>query len=614
MKRLLVGMFAFPGLLAAGSAWSAVKVTGIEFVGTSDPSEVVIQGDGPLTFDKQDNPDLKQVVIEVKDAKLANKGVARKLDTSSFNGNVSLISPYQVDGQEVVRVVIQLREQASLDASVDGNSIRVKIPGGGGGGGGGGDLTAVDAPPADGSAPPADPAAPAPDPAAFTAPSGSGAPSDPIADRLKSFVESQETRKFIGRPITLQLRDADIGDVFRLIGEASGFNILLSDDVSGKVTISLVDVPWDLALDTVLKSNRLGAERNANILRVSTLARLTAEKQEELAAKRAATAAAPKVTRVFSISYAKLDDTTTALQKFASGTDAVIHPDARTNSIVVSDTAEAMEKIRKVLEVLDTQTPQVLIEGKVIDATEDFSKGMNGTLAFGRAGTNSTQFGASFNQVAAGVNNNPVANLIGQPGVFESGALFSAQGATGGVVGFSPRLTFLPGIDRLNAILNFAESESLVRVVSSPKAVVMNKEKASIAHGTPILITTPGGPSAASTSTILTATIGLDVTPTVTNDGSIVLDLELRRDIPTASGIANRNIKTRVVVESGTTLVLGGLQNASVNSSSQGFPLLRKIPIIGALFGGDGETTSNSEIFFFITPRILNAKEAGIST
>lgn len=177
---------------------------------------------------------------------------------------------------------------------------------------------------------------------------------------------------------------------------------------------------------------------------------------------------------------------------------------------------------------------------------------------------------------------------------------------------------------RLNALLSLSESENSVRIVSSPKTVVLDKEKASIVQSTPVLTLTiaqtANGP--VSLPVVQQANLSLDVSPTVTNEGSVLMQLTMSRDIPfnlppvngqASAAVANRNINTRVLVESGSTLVMGGIYTMDQTKTSSGFPILRKIPILGALFGSDSDSTTRDELFFFITPRILNLKESGIS-
>ena len=641
---LLVGLPVF--------AWAA-KVTSIDFQSGTNSSEIDIHADGPISFEKQDNVGDKQIVLDLKGATLS-KNASRNLDTSSFDSKVLLVSPYSIDGQpDNSRVVIQLKDMQNVSVSQSGNMLKVSVPNGGSYSGATSDSTSTSAS-ASGSTP--DPSADiaksedvAPDITRMskdtdiqvgTTSSGSGAKADKqnavgIKDKLAEFVEARETKRFTGHPITLKVRDADLADVFRLIAEASGFNIVLGDNVKGKVTLSLENVPWDQALDVILHTNKLGAERNNNLLRVVTLTDLTSEKQAELAAKLASDASAPRVTRIFPISYAKLEDLTSILLKFsgsntqatatagtgsAAANTTVVQSDPRTNSIVIRDIPENILRDQKLISLLDTQTPQVLIEAKIVEATEGFQNSINGSLGFGKQ-TGTGQYFSSFN------GSNPVDPLFsvnGSNSVYTNGQAASgvANGTTpGGNIGISPQFAFLPGNIRLNALLQLTESENNVRVISSPRTVVLDKEQANIVQSTPVLVpaltSTQNGP--VSTVTIAQANLSLNVTPTVTNEGSVIMQLNVSNDVPfnlpnsTQQAVANRNITTRVLVESGSTLVMGGIYTVTTSQSSSGFPFLRKIPIIGALFGTETDSNNRSELFFFITPRILNLKETGLS-
>ncbi|MGK5084964.1 type IV pilus secretin PilQ [Bdellovibrionota bacterium FG-1] len=636
-KLNLLMVVASVMVLAGGiqKVWAAANVTGIDFKNTDAQSVLKITADGPVTFEKQENAQDKQVILEIKGAKLSTVA-RRKIDTSSFNSKVSLISPYEVQGQpDTARVVLQLKDNAAVEVTQDGNVISVVVPNGAA-------TVVAEAPPS--SAPAVAAAPPGVDAVdvlspAVAAPSASAANSSDF-DQLSKALEARETRNFSGKPVTLQVRDADVNDVLRMISEASGFNIVVGDDVKGKITLSMVDVPWDQALDVVLRTLKLGAERNNNLLRVVTLQSLTDEKQQEFKAKRAAMAIAPTITRMFGISYADPKDLMDTLKSFSSqgagsvlvgGGSAVaageagdnlfkVQLDKRTNQLIVQDTPEHMEKVSKLIQLLDTQTPQVLIESKIIEASEQFAKAIGGSIGMGGS---MGMLGGSSPVVASFSGGNPLDSLIGSPGVFANGgAVATAGGATGGsTFGLSPTFNFIPGLTRLNAILSLAENDSTVKVITSPKIVVLNKENANVTQSTPVasIISTVSNGTVTRSLDIKNATVSLNVTPTVTNDGGVQLELNIQRGIPFSldpqnTAVADRTIKTKVLVDSGSTLVIGGVYSLQTDHSSSGFPILRKIPILGVLFGSDSESTHRTELFFFITPKILNLKESGLGT
>lgn len=593
--------------------WAASRITKIDFNGKVDPNLLMIKSDGPVTF-RQDSGEENQVVIEITDAVLP-KSLGRKIDTSSFQGALTLISPYQVPNQEnTVRVVLQFNSPPpNVEISQSDLVLTARVSGGPSSG-----STNDNEKNKEKKKESIDQAQTSENESTNQ---GATDSSIPLKTKLEQFLENRATQRFIGKPITLQVRDMDVGDVFRLIGDASGFNIILGDDVKGKITLSLTDVPWDQVLDVILHTLGLGADRTNNILRIMTLQALTVEKESELRAQRASEANAPRVTRIFPISYASLTDLEKLVATFggfgstSAGQDRSLVSDNRTNSLIIRDLPNNIERIKKLIDYLDTQTPQVLIEGKVVEAGEDFTSRIVGRLGLGKnGGIDATSYFGAFNT------GTPLDSLFGSPGVQSINGPVGDSG-NGGAFGFSPSVNFIPGFDRLNALLALTEVENQAKIVAAPKAVVLNKEKATIVQGTPVGIlteTTSGGITTRTTS-VQIANLRLEAKPTVTNDGSVLLELTLTRDTPrrltdAAVAVANRSITTIVLVESGTTLVLGGFYTITEQKGSSGMPWLRKIPIIGTLFGNESSNVERAELFFFITPQILNPKKAGLNS
>ncbi len=584
----------------------SAKITAINFKGLSDPSEIEISADKPVTIEKTINKKDKQLILNISGAVL-EPGITRSIDTSSFDSQVAMISPYQTQGSTPsVRIVVQLRSNANVDIAAQGNGALITIPK---------RTLASNAESVE-----------APEPSESTATGvGKMASEKTIsdkggvdADEMDQLLKADKTKKFIGKPITLQVRDVDIQDVFGLIAETSGFNIILSDNVKGKLSLSLVEVPWDQALSIVLQTLHLGADRRGNVLRVDSLAAITQEKQLELAAKVAQEAVTPRVTRVFPISYATVAGLKTTILDLAAAEQAsrgggssqaplIVEGDERTNSLIIRGLPEYVDRAGKLIEILDTQTPQVLVEGKVIEATESFSRSIGGSLS-GAKLEGEGAYGFSFN------GGDPTTNLFGAGGSITNSYSVVSNSAAGAAFGY----TMLVGGNRINATLNLKETEGKVKIVSSPRAVVMNNKSVSMVQTFPIAVTqtTTTATATTTTQTQVSGQLSLNVTPTVTSDGSVLMQLSLQRDVvnTTASGpvVANRNITTNVLVESGTTLVMGGFYNNELIESESGIPFFRKIPIIGWLFGNKGRDESRSELMFFITPQVINSKKAGL--
>jgi type IV pilus assembly protein PilQ len=455
------------------------------------------------------------------------------------------------------------------------------------------------------------------------------------------FAKSLEEKKFTGKPITLNVKDADVTDVLRVIGDASGFNIIIHPQVTGKITITLIQVPWDQALDVVLQTLSLSAERNQSVLRVVPSELMIAEKKAERDTKLAAQAAEPRVTRIFPISFADPSELVKILDTYGvaetGNNPNVIKPvitvDKTTSSIVIRDIAQNVERMRRLIELLDVQIPQVLVEAKIVEASEDFGKTFGGNAGLFNSedsGIANGRFLSSFSGA------NPVDRLIGdpaavggiaattipQPGVFQGGPALAAASANGGTIAASPVLAIF-GSTRVAAALQMGESESKVNVISSPRTVVLSGKSATVnqvtARTIPNTVVTVG--VAQTTFTSVTANLKLNVTPRVTNEGSVMMQLSIQKDVLEGGNgsslppsVAPRTMNTEVLVDSGYTLVIGGILSSDSLDAEGGFPFLRKIPILGTFFGNTSQSQSRKELMFFVTPRILNSKRAGVGT
>ncbi len=440
------------------------------------------------------------------------------------------------------------------------------------------------------------------------------------ADALADFVEAKSTNTFSGSPVSLHLKDADVREVLRLIGEASGFNVLVHPGVTGRISLSLDRVPWDQALDVVLNTMGLAADRSNNILRVVPRDVFMQDKQKEFELKNRSAEVAPKITRIFPISYAKITELQKILDNFlrsqgATNSGGMVIIDNNTNSIIVRDVTENVDRAKKMIELLDVQTPQVLIEAKVVEVTQAFTHNIGGN--------NGVQWG----NFVFGVNGNNPSNLLGSLSGSTGSSGSSGSSSSGiGLQGFSSAISQglsmgQRGTMVLNAALSMAESVDDANIVSSPRLVVVSGETANINQtettNVPQQTVTSTG-QIVSTFVPLSAKTSLNVTPRVTNDGSVFVKLDVSRDLLVAGASGSlphvdpRTMTTQVVVESGGTIVIGGVLNLDEDKSSAGIPLLRDIPLIGWLFGSENITKNKTELMFFVTPRVLNPKKTGI--
>jgi type IV pilus assembly protein PilQ len=409
---------------------------------------------------------------------------------------------------------------------------------------------------------------------------------------------------FNGEIIDLDLKQADYADFFRLIGEISGLNVVVDQNVTGTVTVSLKDLPWDEALDIVLRNNNLGGIlEGRNVLRIATRATLQAEDAQRKAARDAQAAAVPPLSRNYVLNYTKAADVSTTL--LASGvlsSKGRVAVEPRRNAIIVTDAAEQFDGITKMVEFIDTQAPQVEIEARLLAANKSFSRELGSQLGLlvgantGNIVTGGTGEVSPFTR--AGLRIPP--GGTGLPLVTNLGAA-----ATSGI-GF----ILQPGANvLLDAIITAAEASGTARLLSQPKVMAENNTKAEIEQGTKIPVQTNVNNTI--TTTFLTFALKLDVTPQISDNGSVLMDLDIENSQPdfarTVNGVpavSTQHARTRNSVPDGATMMIGGIFVDTDSLNIRQVPGLGSIPIIGHLFKNTQTIKSQAELFFFITPRI----------
>ncbi len=408
-------------------------------------------------------------------------------------------------------------------------------------------------------------------------------------------VESQEKR-FTGEPISLELKDADIKDVLRTFAKITGLNVVVDPDVSGSVTVNLENVPWDQCLDIILRINRLSYVVENNVLRVARIDRLTQEKAQQAAFRKESENARPMRTVTKTLSYAKASAVKSLLtsQGFILSDRGSVVVDDRTNTLIIRDATDKIEGILALIDSLDQPNPQVVIEARIVETTRTFSQAIGTVWGY---------------NAAADAAHGTTTGLKFPNSITSSGQVVLGQPYNGIIsVGFADALDAF----NLNFALQAAESNGLVKVVSSPKVTAQNNEKAHIQSGIMIPIQTVANNTV--TVQYIDATLSLDVTPQITAEGTVLLDIDLKKREPlsginlqggTNAPISTRDAKTRVMVRDGGTTVIGGIYQLTDNDQTNGIPGLSKIPIIGALFRNHSMDTKHDELLIFITPRII---------
>lgn len=445
-----------------------------------------------------------------------------------------------------------------------------------------------------------------------------------IDDILENLTLSGQ-KKYIGKRISINVKNVPVADILKMISDVSGFNVILTEDVkkSEPLTLSLTNVPWDQALDTILTLNKLVAKKNGKILIVQSLARATEDKKLEAESKLQALNTEPLVTKIFPVSYATTKELTEIIKGYITKERGSIAEDVRTNSLIVKDTSETIEKIRKIIEVLDTQTPQVLIESKIVEVTEAYSKeiGLKNGFNFGYdpVGAPATAAAPIEGGVVAGGGGTAAAGLDFGPGFSFSSAPVSGE-STRNL--FSLSIGQFGRLIDLNFALQLMESESKGKIIASPKVITQNKKKANLSttDTTSFVVTTGAGDQASTSFQEVSADLTLDVTPQVTNEGSIALEISLSKSQfgtrPSPDAPPNkqtRKVQTNVLVDNGSTIVLGGIYSYTKNETHSGIPFLKDIPLIGWLFRTPyAPSTTKNEMIIFLTPRIINQEEAGL--
>ena len=421
--------------------------------------------------------------------------------------------------------------------------------------------------------------------------------------------------KYTGEPISVNLKDVDLKDFFRLIHEISGLNVVLDPNVKGSLTIVLDDVPWDQALDIVLKNNDLARQLDGNVLRIATIETLRHEAEARRAQHDAEALAVDKVTFTRFLSYAHAKDLVITCKKFASQRGDVI-ADERTNAIIVHDVPSVMPVIDRLLTQLDRKTQQVEIEARVVAATRSFARDLGTQFGFGW-GNHTTNVGGagSVGTSPAGVFGlQPLYPIVGTSapanGSLTQIPLFSNLPSTSPTSGLTFQ-NFSKNI-QLDLILTMAESRGLVKILSRPRVVTQNNIQALVRQGVRVPIVTQaqlGGPP---TVTYVDAFLRLTVIPQITSEGTIFLNVDVENTTPdfgqSIQGnptLITQQATTQVLVTDGGTVVIGGVIQTNNSVQISQVPLLGNIPYLGNLFKHTNVSTTNQELIFFITPRII---------
>lgn len=397
--------------------------------------------------------------------------------------------------------------------------------------------------------------------------------------------------KYMGRKVTLEFADAEVRKIFQLLSEVSNKNFVLGDEVTGTISLKLVNVPWDQALDIIMDTKGLDKREDGTIILIRGKGKFKSILDEEMEVRKATLKSEPLDTRIFEVNYADLGGIVSQFSALKTER-GVITSDARTNKVIVKDVKAALIDMGNILKDLDVPEKQVMIEARIVEASSDFSRSLGISWSIDKE-LNAKRLVQSVDSVFGG--------LTSTPGTSTIGSTTGAADITFGTIGANVKIAM-----RLNA----AAKAGLIRIISSPKVATLNNKSAKITQGKQI-------PYISSTSDkvetkFVEAALSLEVTPHINNNGTIVLKVDAKNDAPDTTStsstppINKKQATTEMLLRDGETTVIGGIFVDSETEGQDGVPWLMDVPILGNLFKSTTYSKSKSELLIFITPRILN--------
>ncbi|EMT7517861.1 type IV pilus secretin PilQ [Neisseria gonorrhoeae] len=436
----------------------------------------------------------------------------------------------------------------------------------------------------------------------------------PKKQNLESGGVNNAPKTFTGRKISLDFQDVEIRTILQILAKESGMNIVASDSVNGKMTLSLKDVPWDQALDLVMQARNLDMRQQGNIVNIAPRDELLAKDKAFLQAEKDIADLGALYSQNFQLKYKNVEefrsilrldnaDTTGNRNTLVSGRGSVLI-DPATNTLIVTDTRSVIEKFRKLIDELDVPAQQVMIEARIVEAADGFSRDLG--VKFGATGrkklkNETSAFGWGVNSGFGGGDKWEAQTKINLPVAAAANSISLVRAISSGA---------------LNLELSASESLSKTKTLANPRVLTQNRKEAKIESGyeIPFTVTTASGGGNSTNTELKKAVLGLTVTPNITPDGQIIMTVKINKDSPAqcASGnntilcISTKSLNTQAMVENGGTLIVGGVYEENNGNTLTKVPLLGDIPVIGNLFKTRGKKTDRRELLIFITPRIID--------
>lgn len=572
---------------------SDVAMTGLEFRPNQNGGSILVKTSSPAKYSSRMNNDTNQFILELPGTSVPKK-YQRPFNTKEFGGAIGIFTAYQAEGGRASRIIVQLREPVQMSIQQEGDTLILIPAGSGGGNGADGGRSGSRSEDVDAEG----------EPVAVVngrTSNAAGVPYSPgnekkaLSASIDEFVSG--SMKYYGHPISVSFKDGDIRDVLNFIAEESGLNMVVSEEVKGNVSIKLRKIPWDQALIIILQAKQLGYVRQGNILRVAPLEVLKREAETTKLTLDSQKSLTPMKTKIFKINFADAKSLLVNIKVFLTPNRGQALEDERSNSLIVTDIDETLNKVEELIRRLDRRTPQVLIEAKIVEAREVASESL----------------GINWQSLQNGVN-------IGALGTLGTGfgtdlSTYIPSSSTGG-------LSFTSGnrlseLGDLNVILGILEIEEKVNILASPRILAMNNKPATISQSSNVSYPettagTIGTPTATRWQLQPVPEVEFTVTPQIASDGTVSLNINVSRSYagsPPAEGapypVNRRTATTTLLVRDGDTAVIGGIYQNESNGIETGVPILRKIPLIGKLFTQSRRNSVRSELLLFITPKIL---------
>ncbi|HBI49086.1 MAG TPA: type IV pilus secretin PilQ [Moraxellaceae bacterium] len=437
-----------------------------------------------------------------------------------------------------------------------------------------------------------------------------------------------EERTYSGAPLSLEFQDVSVRTILEVLAQHTNTNIVASDSVSGNITLRLINVPWDQALDIILKSKNLDKRVNGNVIWVAPAAELAKQEADELKAQQEKKVLDPLRTEYIRLNYAKAENVRTLIGAGRATSDrssantslltdrGTVTIDSRTNTLIVKDTAETISNIRDLISKIDIAVKQVMIEARIVSATDTFSKELGvkwGILSQGAASNRNLLVGGNLSTIDSLKTYTTATNADGTTypvysGLTAANNLSVNLGATNAAGSIAFGLLSISDL-LLDLELSAMQADNKGEVISSPKVLTADKQTAKIMSGTQIPYQEASASGATSTS-FIEAALSLEVTPNITPEGRIGMDLSIENGSPTiingATAVSKDSIKTNVVVDDGQTVVLGGVFKNTLGNDVTKIPFLGDLPYVDRFFKRTSKSNNKQELLIFVTPKLVN--------